>query len=161
MGRSGCSLPGPAAQGGTRASKGTVRDLATVDELTSRESVPEIVRQAVGSGLLLVERDRTASDWQAKGWHAAAYITGGGDAYARAAYPWRNRLDKRSRVARRRLLRPGSATVLTTSSLALFEPFFSCRRRQLLPSGEPHRRPRRGRSVQSSRRDSCSSSRIR
>lgn len=47
-------------KGARVSSKGTVRDLATVDQLTSRESVPEIVRQAVGSGLLLVERDRTA-----------------------------------------------------------------------------------------------------
>ena len=47
-------------KGARVSSRGTVRDLATVDQLTSRESVPEIVRQAVGSGLLLVERDRTA-----------------------------------------------------------------------------------------------------
>lgn len=46
-------------QGARVSSKGTVRDLATVDQLANRESVPAIVRQAVGSGLLLVERDRT------------------------------------------------------------------------------------------------------
>ena len=35
-------------------SKGTIRDLASID------SVPDSVRQAVGSGLLLVESDRKA-----------------------------------------------------------------------------------------------------
>lgn len=40
--------------------KGKVRDLASLDQLTSRESVPEIVRQAVGNGLVLVESDRKA-----------------------------------------------------------------------------------------------------
>jgi hypothetical protein len=42
------------------SSTGRVHDLATVDQLANRESVPEIVRQAVGAGLLLVESDRTA-----------------------------------------------------------------------------------------------------
>jgi hypothetical protein len=37
-----------------------VRDLASVDQLANRERVPEIVRQAVGARLLLVESDRTA-----------------------------------------------------------------------------------------------------
>jgi hypothetical protein len=37
-----------------------VRDLATVDQLANGESVREIVRQAVGAGLLLVESNRTA-----------------------------------------------------------------------------------------------------
>ena len=46
-------------KGARVSSKGRVRDLATVDQLANRESVPEIVRQAVGSGLLLVESDRT------------------------------------------------------------------------------------------------------
>ena len=36
------------------SSKGTIRDLASID------SVPDSVRQAVGSGLLLVESDRKA-----------------------------------------------------------------------------------------------------
>jgi hypothetical protein len=47
-------------KGARVSSKGRVRDLATVDQLANRESVPEIVRQAVGAGLLLVESDRTA-----------------------------------------------------------------------------------------------------
>ena len=47
-------------KGARVSSKGTVRDLATIDQLANRDSVPEIVRQAVGNGLLLVERDRTA-----------------------------------------------------------------------------------------------------
>ena len=40
--------------------RGRVRDLASIDQLTSRESVPEVVRQAVGNGLVLVETDRKA-----------------------------------------------------------------------------------------------------
>jgi hypothetical protein len=41
-------------KGARVSSKGTVRDLASID------SVPDSVRQAVGSGLLLVESDRKA-----------------------------------------------------------------------------------------------------
>ena len=41
-------------KGARVSSKGTIRDLASID------SVPESVRQAVGSGLLLVESDRQA-----------------------------------------------------------------------------------------------------
>ena len=40
--------------------RGRVRDLASIDQLTSKESVPEVVRQAVGNGLVLVETDRKA-----------------------------------------------------------------------------------------------------
>ena len=47
-------------KGARVSSKGRVRDLATVDQLANRESVPEIVRQAVGAGLLLDESHRTA-----------------------------------------------------------------------------------------------------
>ena len=41
-------------KGARVSSKGTIRDLASID------SVPDSVRQAVGSGLLLVESDRKA-----------------------------------------------------------------------------------------------------
>ena len=41
-------------KGAQVSSKGTIRDLASID------SVPDSVRQAVGSGLLLVESDRKA-----------------------------------------------------------------------------------------------------
>ena len=41
-------------KGARVSSKGTIRDLASID------SVPESIRQAVGSGLLLVESDRKA-----------------------------------------------------------------------------------------------------
>ena len=40
--------------------RGRVRDLASIDQLTSKESVPAVVRQAVGNGLILVETDRKA-----------------------------------------------------------------------------------------------------
>jgi hypothetical protein len=48
--------------------RGHVRDLASIDQLiskqsdqpTSKGSVPEVVRQAVGNGLVLVETDRRA-----------------------------------------------------------------------------------------------------
>jgi len=40
--------------------RGRVRDLASIDQLTSKESVPAVVRQAVGNGLVLVETDRKA-----------------------------------------------------------------------------------------------------
>ena len=40
--------------------RGRVRDLASIDQLTSKESVPAVVRQAVGNGLILVETDRRA-----------------------------------------------------------------------------------------------------
>ena len=46
---------------GTRVNtRGRVRDLASIDQMTSRESVPEVVRQTVGNGLVLVETDRKA-----------------------------------------------------------------------------------------------------
>ena len=47
-------------KGARVSSKGRVRDLATIDQVANRETVPEIVRQAVGNGLVLVESDRTA-----------------------------------------------------------------------------------------------------
>ena len=48
--------------------RGRVRDLASIDQLiskqsdqqTSKPSVPEVIRQAVGNGLVLVETDRRA-----------------------------------------------------------------------------------------------------
>jgi hypothetical protein len=47
-------------QGSRLNTRGRVRDLASIDQLTSKESVPEVVRQAVGNGLVLVETDRRA-----------------------------------------------------------------------------------------------------
>ena len=46
--------------GSRLSTRGRVRDLASIDQLTSKESVPEVVRQAVGNGLVLVETDRKA-----------------------------------------------------------------------------------------------------
>jgi hypothetical protein len=47
-------------KGSRLKSKGRIRDLASIDQLTSRESVPEVVRQGIGSGLVLVESGRSA-----------------------------------------------------------------------------------------------------
>jgi len=46
--------------GSRLSTRGRVRDLASIDQLTAKESVPEVVRQAVGNGLVLVETDRKA-----------------------------------------------------------------------------------------------------
>ena len=46
--------------GSRLSTRGRVRDLASIDQLTAKESVPEVVRQAVGNGLILVETDRKA-----------------------------------------------------------------------------------------------------
>lgn len=47
-------------KGARVSSTGTVRDFASVDQLTNREGVPDIVRTAIGSGLVLVESGRKA-----------------------------------------------------------------------------------------------------
>jgi hypothetical protein len=54
--------------GSRLSTRGRVRDLASISQLiskdsdqpTSKASVPEVVRQAVGNGLVLVETDRKA-----------------------------------------------------------------------------------------------------